>query len=84
MNRTWITAAQMNAPVKIEGFLERIRNTRTMAFLVVRDRSGSLQVTIEKEKHPEWTELLDQLTPESVVSLSGTIQENPQVKLCGR
>ena len=84
MNRTWITAAQMNAPVKIEGFLERIRNTRTMAFLVVRDRSGSLQVTIEKEQHPEWTELLDQLTPESVVSLSGTIQENPQVKLCGR
>ena len=84
MNRTWITEAQTNAPVKIEGFLERIRNTRTMAFLVMRDRSGSLQVTIEKEQHPEWTELLDQLTPESVVSLSGTIQENPQVKLCGR
>ena len=84
MNRTWITAAQANAPVKIEGFLERIRNTRTMAFLVVRDRSGSLQVIIEKERHPEWADLLDQLTPESVVSLSGTIQENPQVKLCGR
>ena len=84
MNRTWITAAQANVPVKIEGFLERIRNTRTMAFLVVRDRSGSLQVTIEKERHPEWADLLDQLTPESVVSLSGTIQENPQVKLCGR
>ena len=67
MNRTWITAAQANVPVKIEGFLERIRNTRTMAFLVVRDRSGSLQVTIEKERHPEWADLLDQLTPESVV-----------------
>ena len=84
MKRTWITAAQTNAPVKIEGFLERIRNTRTMAFLVVRDRSGSLQATIEKEQHPEWAELLDHLTPESVVSLEGTIQENQQVKLCGR
>ncbi len=84
MNRTLITAAQTNVPVKIEGFLERIRNTRTMAFLIVRDRSGSLQVTIEKEQHPEWTELLDHLTPESVVSLEGTIQENPQVKLGGR
>ena len=84
MKRTWITQAQTNAPVKIEGFLERIRNTRNMAFLVVRDRSGALQVTIEKEQHPEWTELLDQLTPESVVSLSGIIQENPQVKLFGR
>lgn len=84
MNRILITAAQTNVPVKIEGFLERIRNTRTMAFLIVRDRSGSLQVTIEKEKHLEWTELLDHLTPESVVSLEGTIQENPQVKLGGR
>lgn len=84
MNRTLITAAQTNVPVKIEGFLERIRNTRTMAFLIVRDRSGSLQVTIEKEQHPEWTELLDHLTPESVVSLEGTIQENLQVKLGGR
>ena len=84
MKRTWITQAQTNAPVKIEGFLERIRNTRNMAFLVVRDRSGVLQVTIEKEQHPEWTELLDQLTPESVVSLSGIIQQNPQVKLGGR
>ena len=84
MNRILITAAQTNVPVKIEGFLERIRNTRTMAFLIVRDRSGSLQVTIEKEQHPEWTELLDHLTPESVVSLEGTIQENPQVKLGGR
>ncbi len=84
MKRTWITEAQTNALVKIEGFLERIRNTRNMAFLVVRDRSGALQVTIEKEQHPEWTELLDQLTPESVVSLSGIIQENPQVKLLGR
>ena len=84
MNRTLITAARTNAPVKIEGFLERIRNTRTMAFLVVRDRSGSLQITIEKEQHPEWTELLGRLTPESVVSLEGTIQENPQVKLGGR
>ena len=84
MKRTWITQAQTNAPVKIEGFVERIRNTRNMAFHVVRDRSGALQVTIEKEQHPEWTELLDQLTPESVVSLSGIIQQNPQVKLGGR
>ena len=84
MNRTIITKARVDEPVLIEGFLEHVRNTRYMAFLVVRDRSGSLQVTIEKTSHPEWMELLDTLTVESVVSIEGTLRENPQVKLGGR
>lgn len=84
MKRTLIDQAQLNEPVRIQGFLEHIRNTRYMAFLVVRDRSGRMQATIEKANHPEWTELLDSLTAESVVSVEGTIQENPQVKLGGR
>ena len=84
MKRTMIQQAPMNEPVKIEGFIEHIRNTRYMAFLVVRDRSGSVQATIEKQLHPEWAELLDTLTTESVVSIEGTLRENPQVKLGGR
>ena len=84
MNRTMIAKARVDEPVQIEGFLEHVRNTRYMAFLVVRDRSGSLQVTIEKTNHPEWTELLDTLTVESVVAIEGTLRENPQVKLGGR
>ncbi|NTU77734.1 MAG: aspartate--tRNA(Asn) ligase, partial [Alphaproteobacteria bacterium] len=84
MKRIQIAKAPVNEPVKIEGFLEHIRNTRHMAFLVLRDSSGSLQATIEKSQHPEWTALLDTLTAESVVSIEGVIQENPQVKLNGR
>ena len=84
MKRTMVQQAPMNEPVKIEGFIEHIRNTRYMAFLVVRDRSGSVQVTIEKQLHPEWTELLESLTAESVFSIEGIIRENSQVKLGGR
>jgi nondiscriminating aspartyl-tRNA synthetase len=84
MKRTLIQQVPMNEPVKIEGSIEHIRNTRDMAFLVVRDRSGSIQATIEKQLHPEWAELLDALTPESVISLEGVVSDNPQVKLCGR
>jgi aspartyl-tRNA synthetase len=79
-----IQQAVAGQPVKIQGFLEHIRNTRYMAFLVLRDRSGTIQVTIEKSLHTEWAELLEQLTPESVLSIEGIIQENPQVKLSGR
>jgi len=84
MKRTLIQQARANEPVLIQGFVERIRNTRYMAFLVVRDRSGSLQATVEKSVHPDWEELLSSLTAESVVSIEGIIQENPQVKLHGR
>ena len=84
MKRTLISQATTNEPVMIQGFVEHIRNTRNMAFLVLRDRSGSLQATIEKSAHPEWNELLDALTAESVVSVTGTIVENPSVKLGGR
>jgi len=84
MKRTLISQATANEPVLIQGFVEYIRNTRNMAFLVLRDRSGSLQATIEKSAHPEWNDLLDTLTAESVVSTTGTIVENPFVKLGGR
>ena len=84
MKRTLIKDAATGQPVLIQGFVERIRNTRYMAFLVLRDRSGLLQVTIEKSTHPDWTELLERLTVESVVSIEGVIQKNPQVKLGGR
>lgn len=84
MKRTMIQQAVVGQPAKIQGFLEHIRNTRYMAFLVLRDRSGTIQVTIEKSLHTEWAELLEQLTPESVLSIEGIIQENPQVKLSGR
>ena len=33
---------------EIYGFIETIREQKTMAFIVVKDRSGSVQVAIEK------------------------------------
>ena len=51
MKRIWMQKAPMNEPVKIEGFLEHIRNTRHMAFLVVRDRSGSDDFMRQQRQH---------------------------------
>jgi len=83
MERTMISNILPGARVKAAGFVERIRNTGAMAFLVLRDRSGKVQVTIEKNAHPEWAETLAQLTPESVVTVEGAAVENPQVRLGG-
>ena len=33
---------------KVSGFVENFRNKRTMAFIVIKDITGKLQVTVEK------------------------------------
>ena len=69
---------------KVQGFVENFRNKRTMAFIVVRDASGKLQVTIEKEKHPEMQEMLDKLTIHSVVTFEGEVVASEYVKMGGK
>ena len=84
MNRTYIKDIVPGTPCRVRGFIENIRNKRTMAFLVIRDVTGKLQLTIEKEKSPEIAAIVDQLMLESVVTVTGTVEENEYVKLGGR
>ncbi|MBQ7374945.1 MAG: aspartate--tRNA(Asn) ligase, partial [Clostridia bacterium] len=69
---------------RVQGFVENFRNKRTMAFIVVKDITGKLQVTIEKEKHPEFTEMLDSLTIHSVVTFEGEVVLSEYVKMGGK
>ena len=84
MNRTYIKDIVPGTPCRVRGFIENIRNKRTMAFLVIRDVTGKLQLTIEKEKSPALAEVVDRLMLESVVTVTGTVVENEYVKLGGR
>ena len=84
MNRNLIANVVCGETNKIQGFVENLRNKRTMAFLVIRDHSGRLQVTIEKEKHPDLAAIVDQLTVESVVTCIGPVVENEYVKMGGK
>lgn len=83
MNRTYISDITPGATCRISGFVENLRNKRIMAFLVIRDISGKLQVTLEKEKNPELAALVDQLTIHSVVSVEGPVVANEYVKMGG-
>ena len=83
MERTYIKDVTPGVR-RISGFVENFRNKKTMAFIVVKDITGKLQVTIEKEKHPEFTEMLDTLTIHSVVTFEGEVVESEYVKLGGK
>ena len=84
MERNLIAQVKIGESNKIQGFVENLRNKRTMAFLVIRDHTGRIQLTIEKEKSPELAALVDHLTVESVVTAVGPVVENSFVKLGGR
>lgn len=84
MERKLIADVVCGEANKIQGFVENLRNKRTMAFLVIRDHTGRLQVTIEKEKHPDLAAIVDQLTVESVVTCVGPVVENEYVKMGGK
>ena len=84
MQRSLIAEAPAGERVRLQGFVENIRNKRTMAFLVLRDSTGRIQLTVEKEKLPAVAAAVDQLTIESVITAEGTIVENDYVKLGGR
>ncbi|MBR3743133.1 MAG: aspartate--tRNA(Asn) ligase [Clostridia bacterium] len=84
MDRNLIANVVCGETNKIQGFVENLRNKRTMAFLVIRDHSGRLQVTIEKEKHPDLAAIVDQLTVESVVTCIGPVVANEYMKMGGK
>ena len=69
---------------RVSGFVENFRNKKNMAFIVVKDITGKLQVTIVKAEHPEFDELLDKLTIHSVVTFEGEVVASEYVKMGGK
>ena len=83
MERTYIKDV-VPGVCRVQGFVENFRNKKNMAFIVVKDITGKLQVTIVKEEHPEFNEMLDKLTIHSVVSFEGEVVASEYVKMGGK
>jgi aspartyl-tRNA synthetase len=76
-----ITPDDFGTKATVAGWLQDVRNLGGIAFLQLRDRTGVLQVTaIKKEMGPEAFKELVELPRESVISVSGPVQENDQAK----
>lgn len=85
MERTYAQEAFQKAgeTVLVRGFVDNLRDSKYMTFIVLKDITGKIQVTIEKEQHPDWEELLAGLTGDSVISVVGQVNANEYVKLGG-
>jgi nondiscriminating aspartyl-tRNA synthetase len=85
MERTMIGSLrqQIGQTVKIQGFLQTLRDQKKMQFLILRDQTGLVQVAFEKKSNPELGEKISGITPESSLTLTGLVVDNPIVKLGG-
>ncbi len=73
-----------NQEVEIHGFVESIRDLQYVQFMVIRDITGKVQVTIEKnESNVELNSIVSNLTNDSTVKITGVLLENEKVKLNG-
>lgn len=66
----------------IRGWVQDVRNMGGISFLTLRDRHGTIQVTMPKKKiDPELFGLLTKLSRETVVSITGEVKESNQTAL---
>ena len=68
--------------VTVKGWVQDVRNLGGISFITLRDRHGTLQITMPKKKiDPDLFESLTKLPRESVVSITGEVKESNQTAL---
>jgi nondiscriminating aspartyl-tRNA synthetase len=74
--------AQVGETVTIAGWAQALRLQRAMQFIIVRDHTGTVQVTHRRDG-TALEAALEGLTAESAVRITGRVQANPVVSLGG-
>ena len=69
--------------ITFSGFIDVIRDKKWVQFIILRDSTGKVQATVEKENNDEMVKLVSSLTHDSVVSITGKVVKNEAVKLGG-
>jgi nondiscriminating aspartyl-tRNA synthetase len=75
--------SEVGNQVRVCGWVQTLRLQRRLQFVVLRDETGSVQVTNRRELRPELDEQIDALTVGSAVALTGRVVDAPRVKLGG-
>lgn len=86
MTRTLISELpqKIDERVQIRGWVQAIRDQKSVQFVIVRDETGMAQVVLPKQDPPsELNERVSALTAESAVTLTGTVAADERVKLGG-
>jgi nondiscriminating aspartyl-tRNA synthetase len=85
MERTPIGSLKehINQTVTVQGWLQTLRDQKNMQFLILRDRTGLVQIAHYRPANPDLGNLISSLSAESALTISGKVVENKVVKLGG-
>ena len=86
MERTLIEelAQKIDERVRLRGWVNALRDQKRVQFIVLRDETGMAQVVLPKGEEPsELNERVSALTPESAVTVVGTVKADERVNLGG-
>jgi len=75
-----ITENDFDKDITVAGWLEDIRNIGSIAFIIIRDLKGTLQVTGLKKEHPELFNKLINIPRESVISVTGLCKKSEKAR----
>ena len=84
MERTLINKLKENEESRISGFATKIRDTKYMIFVILRDRSGFIQVSIDKGTQEELCKQLEGVIAHSVIEFTGKMVKSEYVKQGGK
>lgn len=84
MKRTLIRELKPEEYSKISGWALKIRDTKYMVFIVLQDRSGKIQVSIDKKNNEELVKKLEGVLAYSILSFTGKMVLSEYVKDGGK
>jgi len=61
--------------VTLAGWVSRIRDFGNLVFLMLRDRTGEVQITFDRSAHEAMMPIIDRLRRESVIRVRGIVRE---------
>ena len=85
MKRTYIKDALKleSGEVFLQGFVDNLRDSKKVSFIILKDITQKIQITIDKETNSKFLDTFSKLTQDSVISVLGTIKKDDYIKLHG-
>ena len=87
MNKIYVDKLKnyLDKEISFSGYVDTIRDKKWVMFVILRDSTGKLQMTIEKsdESNAKLLEVMNNVTVESTIKVTGKLVANEAVKLGG-
>ena len=87
MNKVYVNELNKfkDKEIVFSGFVDTIRDKKWVMFVILRDSTGKVQMTLEKseEKNTEMLDIMSSVTKDSVIKINAKVIENEAVKLGG-